>query len=99
MGDVFLSTHFGVVPRPTLAVGVIEADPQQVVFRSIVDDEVSESGALGRVERDWRIELQDHRHSPQCELIFEKPNAFANVFWVGETFANRASLIRVAPRS
>ena len=68
MRDGLLAPDFGVVPSPALAVAVVEADPKQVVLGPVVHDEVRQSGALGRVQRDWWVKLQDHVASP---LIFE----------------------------
>jgi hypothetical protein len=57
-GDVLLGADLGVVVGPALAGIVEKADPEQIIFGPIVDQQVSLSLALWRDEGDRRIELQ-----------------------------------------
>ena len=57
-GDVLLGADLGVVVGPALAGIVEEADPEQIIFGPIVDQQVGVAVALRCNDRDWRIELQ-----------------------------------------
>src|SRR6202023_2707760 len=62
-GDVLLGADLGVVVGPALAGIVQEADPEQVIFGAIIDQQMGISVALRGNDGDRRIELQDG-HGP-----------------------------------
>ena len=55
-------------PCPALASVVLECDPKQMVLLPVVDQEVSLSASLRRLERDRGVELDDHVFTQQCGL-------------------------------
>jgi hypothetical protein len=58
--DVILDRYGTIVKRPARPAVIDEHHPEQVMLLAIVDDEVSPPFAFRRIERDWRIELDDH---------------------------------------
>ncbi|HEY4987380.1 MAG TPA: hypothetical protein VII39_12235, partial [Bradyrhizobium sp.] len=58
-GDVLLGANLGVVIGPAFPGIVQETDPKQVVFWSIVDQQMGVAIALWGDDGDRRVELQD----------------------------------------
>ena len=57
-GDVLLGADLGIVVGPALAGIVQEADPEQIILGTVVDQQMGVAVALRGNDGDRRIELQ-----------------------------------------
>ena len=55
--DVFIRPDLGIRPGPTLARLGLEANPQQIMVETVVDDGDGQGLSFGRLEPNWRVQL------------------------------------------